>query len=68
MPDPVLEAEPAALVERGGLVEVISPDEAALTAFGDGVLSPPSRAPADHAGFARGRAAARAVAALGTGS
>ncbi|MEU9169879.1 patatin-like phospholipase family protein [Streptomyces sp. NPDC048420] len=68
MPDPVLEADAAAIVERGGRVEVITPDEAALTAFGDDPLSPASRTPAGHAGFAQGRTAAPTVAALWTGA
>ncbi|MFK4098575.1 patatin-like phospholipase family protein [Streptomyces sp. NPDC019531] len=68
MPDPVLEADAAAIVERGGLVEVITPDEAALTAFGDDPLSPASRTPAGHAGFAQGTEAAPAVAALWSSS
>lgn len=63
MPDPVLEADAAAVVERGGLVEVITPDETALRAFGD-PLDPASRTPAGRAGLAQGRTAAPAVAAL----
>jgi NTE family protein len=64
MPDPVLEADAASIAERGGLIEVITPDEAALAAFGTDPLSPASRTPAGHAGFAQGRAAAQAVTAL----
>jgi len=64
MPDPVLDADAASIAERGGLIEVITPDEAALAAFGTDPLSPDSRTPAGHAGFAQGRAAAQAVAAL----
>ncbi|WP_329115426.1 patatin-like phospholipase family protein [Streptomyces sp. NBC_01465] len=64
MPDPVLEADAAAIAAAGGLIEVITPDEAALTAFGTDPLSPASRTPAGHAGFEQGRAAARAVAAV----
>ncbi|MGW1890091.1 patatin-like phospholipase family protein [Streptomyces sp. NPDC002004] len=64
MPDPVLEADAASIAERGGLIEVITPDEAALAAFGTDPLSPASRTPAGHAGFAQGRAAAAAVAVL----
>ena len=64
MPDPVLEADAALIAERGGLIEVVIPDEAAFAAFGADPLSPASRTPAGHAGFAQGRAAAQAVAAL----
>jgi len=64
MPDPVLEADTASIAERGGLIEVITPDEAALAAFGTDPLSPASRTPAGHAGFAQGLEAAEAVAAL----
>jgi NTE family protein len=64
MPDPVLDADAASIAERGGLIEVITPDEAALAAFGADPLSPASRTPAGHAGFAQGQAAAEAVAAL----
>ncbi|AJT63118.1 hypothetical protein T261_1432 [Streptomyces lydicus] len=64
MPDPVLDADAASIAERGGLIEVITPDEAALAAFGTDPLSPASRTPAGHAGFAQGRAAAHAVAVL----
>ncbi|MFE9445827.1 hypothetical protein ACFYO2_44525 [Streptomyces sp. NPDC006602] len=32
MPDPVLDADAASIAERGGLIEVITPDEDALAA------------------------------------
>ncbi|MCX3062186.1 patatin-like phospholipase family protein [Streptomyces beihaiensis] len=64
MPDPVLDADVASIVASGGRVEVITPDAASLAAFGDDPLSPASRTPAGHAGFAQGRGAAEAVAAL----
>ncbi|WP_406329652.1 patatin-like phospholipase family protein [Streptomyces sp. NBC_00203] len=64
MPDPVLEADAASIAERGGLIEVITPDETTLAAFGTDPLSPASRTPAGHAGFAQGRTVARAVAEL----
>jgi NTE family protein len=64
MPDPVLEADAAAIAEHGGLVEVVTPDEASLAAFGDDPLSPDSRTPAGQAGFTQGRTAAPRVAAL----
>ncbi|MFF4257302.1 patatin-like phospholipase family protein [Streptomyces sp. NPDC001663] len=64
MPDPVLEADAAAIAGRGGLVEVVVPDEESLAAFGPDPLSPASRTPAGNAGFAQGRAAAQTVAAL----
>ncbi len=64
MPDPVLDADAAAIAERGGLIEVITPDESALAAFGTDPLSPASRTPAGHAGFAQGRAAAQEIAVL----
>ncbi|MFI9048153.1 patatin-like phospholipase family protein [Streptomyces sp. NPDC053427] len=64
MPDPVLDTDAASIAARGGLIEVITPDEAALAAFGTDPLSPASRTPAGHAGFAQGRAAERAIAAL----
>lgn len=64
IPDPVLDADAAAIAEGGGLIQVITPDEAALAAFGTDPLSPASRTPAGHAGWAQGRAAAPAVAAL----
>ncbi|MFJ3421821.1 patatin-like phospholipase family protein [Streptomyces sp. NPDC086082] len=64
MPDPVLEADAASIAEHGGLIEVIAPDEAAFAAFGADPLSPASRTPAGHAGFAQGWAAAQVVAAL----
>jgi len=64
MPDPVLEADAAAIAGRGGLVEVVVPDEASLAAFGIDPLSPASRTPAGTAGHAQGRAAARTIAAL----
>ncbi|WP_052230351.1 patatin-like phospholipase family protein [Streptomyces sp. CT34] len=66
MPDPVLDVDAASIAECGGLIEVITPDEAALAAFGTDPLSPASRAPAGHAGFAQGQAAAREIAALWT--
>ncbi|MFG2290444.1 patatin-like phospholipase family protein [Streptomyces sp. NPDC048595] len=64
MPDPVLDADAAAIAERGGLIEVITPGEPALAAFGTDPLSPASRTPAGHAGFAQGRAAAQEIAVL----
>ncbi|WP_371596753.1 patatin-like phospholipase family protein [Streptomyces sp. NBC_00564] len=64
MPDPVLDADTASLAERGSLIEVITPDEAALAAFGTDPLSPASRTPAGHAGFTQGQATAQAVAEL----
>ncbi|MBX7551212.1 patatin-like phospholipase family protein [Streptomyces sp. tea 10] len=64
MPDPVLDADAASITRRGGLVEVITPDEASLAAFGTDPLSPASRTPAGHAGFTQGRAAAQEIATL----
>lgn len=64
MPDPVLDADAASVADRGGRIQVITPDEAALAAFGPDPLSPASRTPAGHAGFAQGRAVAEGVAAL----
>ncbi|MYT30260.1 MULTISPECIES: patatin-like phospholipase family protein [unclassified Streptomyces] len=64
IPDPVLDADAASIAERGGLVEIITPDEAGLAAFGTDPLSPASRTPAGHAGVAQGRAAAQKVSAL----
>ncbi|GAA1368607.1 patatin-like phospholipase family protein [Streptomyces beijiangensis] len=64
MPDPVLDADAASIAAAGGLIEVITPDEAALAAFGADPLSPDSRTPAGQAGFAQGAAASQQVAAL----
>jgi NTE family protein len=60
----VLDADAAAIAAAGGLIEVITPDEAALAAFGADPLSPSSKTPAANAGFAQGRAAAQAVTAV----
>ncbi|MGW3117357.1 patatin-like phospholipase family protein [Streptomyces sp. NPDC001107] len=68
LPDPVLEADAAAIAGRGGLIEVVVPDEHSLAAFGPDPLSPAGRAPAGNAGHAQGRAAAEAIAALWNGS
>ncbi|WP_392674628.1 patatin-like phospholipase family protein [Streptomyces sp. LN785] len=64
MPDPVLDTDAASIAECGGLIQTITPDEGALAAFGTDPLSPASRTPAGHAGFAQGRAAAQAVTTL----
>ncbi|GGU64776.1 patatin [Streptomyces albospinus] len=67
MPDPVLEADAAAIAEHGR-IEVITPDEAARAAFGTDPLVPTTRTPSGHAGFAQGRALARTVTALWNGA
>nr|WP_030065731.1 patatin-like phospholipase family protein [Streptomyces natalensis] len=67
MPDATLEADAAAIAGRGR-IEVVTPDDAARAAFGTDPLVPTTRTPAGHAGFAQGRAAAPAVAALWSGA
>lgn len=63
MADPAL-ADEVALLEHSGRVEVITPDEASLAAFGTDPLDPASRTPAAHAGLAQGRQLAETVRAL----
>lgn len=62
MEDPGLDADIAAVNDEGGRVEVISPDEASLEAFGADPLSPSTRTPAALAGVAQGRALAAGIA------
>ncbi|TYK44633.1 patatin-like phospholipase family protein [Actinomadura decatromicini] len=64
LPDPALDAGVAAVAEKGGRVEVISPDEPSLAAFGTDPLSPSTRTPAAKAGLAQGEALAAKVAAF----
>ncbi|MFJ8754945.1 patatin-like phospholipase family protein [Streptomyces sp. NPDC102441] len=45
MPDPVLDADAASIAERGGLIDVITPDEATLAACGTTRCPPPAGAP-----------------------
>ncbi len=67
LPDPVLDADTAAGTARGDRIEVVTPDEDALAAFGPDPLDPAARGPAARAGLVQGRAAAPAVAALWDG-
>ncbi|MFC9975321.1 patatin-like phospholipase family protein [Spirillospora sp. NPDC127200] len=62
--DPGLGAEVAQLVEEGSKVEVITPDEASVAAFGADPLDPSTRTPAAKAGYAQGREAAAAIGAV----
>ncbi|WP_067485465.1 patatin-like phospholipase family protein [Actinomadura hibisca] len=62
--DPGLGAEVAQLVEEGSRVEVVTPDEASVAAFGPDPLDPTTRTPAAKAGYAQGREAAAVVAAV----
>ncbi|MFC4055033.1 patatin-like phospholipase family protein [Actinomadura syzygii] len=64
LPDPALDAGVAAVAEKGGRVEVISPDEPSLAAFGTDPLSPSTRTPTAEAGLAQGEALAEKVAAF----
>lgn len=66
MPDPVLHADAVSIAEHGNRVEVITPDRAAVAAFGADPMFPASRAPAGRAGFAQGQPTAGAVGALWT--
>ena len=59
---PAIDEGVAAVRERGGRVEVISPDEAALEAFGTDPLSPETRTPSANAGVAQGAALAAKIA------
>ncbi|NKY89362.1 patatin-like phospholipase family protein [Nocardia veterana] len=62
--DPALDDEIAGLVERGARVELITPDEAAVAAFGANPLDTASRVPSAHAGRVQGKSAAVHVAEL----
>ncbi|MGI5163131.1 patatin-like phospholipase family protein [Spirillospora sp. CA-253888] len=62
--DPGLGTEVAQLVEEGSLVQVVTPDEASVAAFGADPLDPSTRTPAAKAGYAQGRGAAAAVGAV----
>jgi NTE family protein len=53
-----LSAQVDELRAGGSRVETVFPDENALTAFGDDMMSPTSRPPAARAGFEHGRALA----------
>ncbi|WP_329520941.1 patatin-like phospholipase family protein [Spirillospora sp. NBC_01491] len=64
MVDPGLEEDVARLASAGGRVEVITPDEASLSAFGDDPLAPSTRTPSAVAGRAQGLRAADRVAEL----
>jgi len=60
LPDPALDEQVAEL-ERSARVEVITPDEASLAAFGTDPLDPAVRTPAAQAGRAQGQRVAAAV-------
>ncbi|TDD64696.1 patatin-like phospholipase family protein [Actinomadura darangshiensis] len=64
MEDPGLAADIVAVEGKGGRVDVIEPDESALTAFGIDPLSPSTRTPSAQAGLAQGKASAAAIGAL----
>lgn len=61
MEDPALEVDIAAVNEKGGRVEVVSPDEVSLAAFGTDPLSPSTRTPSADAGLAQGKALAAKI-------
>jgi NTE family protein len=62
--DPWLEGDVARLTTAGSVVQVMTPDEPSLAAFGTNPLDPLSRTPAAEAGLAQGRAAAPEIAAF----
>lgn len=64
IPAPPLDQEIADLTARGTRVELITPDEASLIAFGDNPLDTATRIPAAKAGRAQGEAEAARIAAL----
>ncbi|WP_051179435.1 patatin-like phospholipase family protein [Nocardia concava] len=64
MPDAELDAQVSGLVAAGARVEVIAPDEAAITAFGVNPLDSATRVPALEAGRAQGKADAERIGAL----
>jgi NTE family protein len=61
--DPSLQAELAAVSERGR-VEAVLPDEGALAAFGADPLAPSTRTPSAREGYRQGLAAAERIAPL----
>lgn len=63
-PAPPLDQEIADLTARGTHVELITPDEASLIAFGDNPLDTATRIPAAKAGRAQGETEAARIAAL----
>lgn len=64
LPDDALAAEVATLTEHGARVEVITPDEPSLAAFGTDPLNTATRVPAANAGRAQGKSAAAAIASI----
>jgi NTE family protein len=60
--DPALDRDAGAIVDEGGLVQIISPDEQSLAAFGTDSLDPAVRVPCARAGYRQGRALARSAA------
>ncbi|NNH74303.1 patatin-like phospholipase family protein [Nocardia uniformis] len=64
MPGPPVDQEIADLTARGIRVELITPDEATQTAFGDNPLDTATRIPAAEAGRAQGKSEADRIAAF----
>ncbi|MEV6068990.1 patatin-like phospholipase family protein [Nocardia sp. NPDC052001] len=66
LPDDALGEQVADLIERNARVEVITPDEASLEAFGTDPLNAATRVPAANAGRAQGKSESARVAGLWT--
>ncbi|MRH89489.1 patatin-like phospholipase family protein [Nocardia sp. SYP-A9097] len=64
LPDDVLDTQVAGLIAEGARVEVITPDDASLEAFGTDPLNAATRVPAANAGRAQGKSEAGRISEL----